>query len=504
MNSLDDLLETDSPVRILDAFVDKALIDNPDLFPDDGRSGPGRPAYPPKVMLKLLIYGYMIGAKSSRRLEAEAARNREAMWLMHGLTPDHKTIAEFRRKHGPQITALSTLLPQFLKKTGHISGKMVALDGTKVKAYAREGMLTQERLESRLQEAHRQMERYLAQLEQSDQEDERADEDQDDDDALLEVIEQLSARIEELERQLALVEEKPQKRVSATDPEARAMKLKKQKLPAYNVQLAVDEEHHLLVASEVTDEPVDQEQLAPMHERVTEVLGEAPEEITADTAYCDYGDIQTIEEKSNTQCYIPENDTRAKRQPVTFRYLASEDQFECSAGRRLVAVSKQRYHKDKQAFVDTYRATDCPGCPLQKLCTSAKSGYRTMKVFHGAEWREEYRERMQTDYARERVERRMAVVEHVAGTIKAWMGYVPLFVRGIRNVQTDVSLYSMGYNLKRISNMAPVSEWLELIKDHLAANLDVFDFSLSRAEHDRITRPSVLKTGLATVRGRLG
>lgn len=485
LTSLDDLIPPGHSVRLLDAFIDQIVQDNRERFYTAPPGGPGRPAYPPECMLKLFLYGYAIGVKSSRRLETEAKRNIEAIWLMHRLQPDCKTISEFRRHSGEQIQFVADQMSRFLKANGYIGGKAVAIDGTKVKAYTSDAMLTREMLEHRMARAHKEVERYLDQLMQSDQ-DEDQDEDQGDenrggehrggehrgdehrgdeaDGPLLEALAGQQAQIAELERLLALHQEQGACALSASDPEARLMRTRKGKGAAYNVQFAVDEQHHLIVTAEVTNAQADQQQLQPMHERVSEVLGEAPEELLADTGYADLGDIQRIERETPTRCFIPENDRHKQKEAIQFRYDPRTDRYICTAGSELVPKRKGVYRKGEGAFMDVYEGIACQGCALQALCTSAKNGIRQLKVFHGALWREQYRKRIRSRYGRGRVKRRKAVVEHVIGTIKYWMGQIPLVLRGKSKVQTEINLYTTGYNLKRLASITPMSELIEQVK----------------------------------------
>lgn len=177
LNTLDDLVSSDNPVRIIDIVIDQMVSANPDKFSmERSESDPGRPAYAPETMLKLFLYGYIINCRASRKLEAETKRNIELMWLLGKLSPDHWVIAKYRRENGDHIKTATKLFRQFLHSHGYIKGERVALDGTRMKANAQREMLTAEKIEKRLENLDEQLTEYLSKFAENDLRDDLADE----------------------------------------------------------------------------------------------------------------------------------------------------------------------------------------------------------------------------------------------------------------------------------------------------------------------------------------
>lgn len=470
MNSLDDLVTADHPVRLIDALIDKIIAQDSEFFDHLApQSSVGRRGYSAAALIKLFMYGYIHGISSSRKLEAEAERNIEVIWLLSGLKPSYKTIADYRKDHPGHIQRVNEQVVRFLANNEWISGERIAIDGTKLKAYTGWDMLDEERLDKQLATAHRQLEQWLQRMALNDLRDEVDDLNSADPDggtpseildqieALHEKIRRLEALKEELERQQAT-------RISPADPEARLMKSARGgKYPGYNLQTAVDSAHKMIVAGAVTREPTDFELLEPMVWAATARLGREPDEVLADTGYADLGDIQRIQKEGTLRCFVPENDAPSANRPITFDYKPETDSFECSQGRPLEAVKKGAYNKTKDAYMDRYRGTECLDCPVATECTTAKDGVRTLTVFHGAEWREEYTRQLASRYGRERIAERKALVEHPFGTLRYWMGQIPLKLRGLKKVQTEINLYTAGYNVKRWCGLADFKELLEQV-----------------------------------------
>jgi len=285
-------------------------------------------------------------------------------------------------------------------------------------------------------------------------------------------IDKLHAKIRRLEALKEELERQETTQISPADPEARLMRSARGgKYPAYNLQTAVDSAHKMIVIGAATQQATDFELLEPMVWAAAGLLGREPDEVLADTGYADLGDIQRIQNQGTIRCYVPENDTSKANQPVSFTYKAETDTFECSQGRPLLPVAKGRYNKRKDAYIDHYRGSECTECPVAGECTKAKDGVRTLRVFHGAEWREQYKKQLSSRYGRERIAERKALVEHPFGTLRYWMGHIPLKLRGLKKVQTEIHLYTAGYNIKRWSGLAPFEELLDQVNQWTPAKL---------------------------------
>lgn len=470
INKLDDMVARDHPIRLLDTIVDHIISADPSFFDHLAADGTvGRRGYSSGCLIKLLLYGYIEGVSSSRKLAKEAERNIELIWLLSGLTPSYKVIADYRRDYPDQIERVNQQVVACLTDNGYIDGKRVAVDGTKLKAYTGWDMPDEQCLNDRLGRAHKRLEQWMKELTLNDA--------LDDAQALLEespegvgagepeLMEKIAAlrdHIKILEAARARLKESGETRLSLSDPDARLMRAPHRgKQPSYNLQAAVDGRNKMIVSAMVTNETTDFEQLIPMHQACIDRLGTAPRELLADTGYADLGDIKQIQTHTGTHCYIPENNAPVTNRPVVFTYEPDHDRYRCSAGRYLEAKSKGVYRRNKDANVDTYRGTDCPGCPLQGDCTKAADGVRQMLVFHGAWWRHRYAQQINSRYGKARIRERKGMVEHVFGTLKYWMGHIPLKLRGLRKVQTEISLYATGYNIKRYASLAPIRDLIE-------------------------------------------
>lgn len=470
MNKLDDMVGPDHPVRLLDAIVDRIIDADPDFFDHLAAEGSvGRGGFSASCLIKLLLYGYIEGLSSSRKLQREAERNIELIWLLSGLAPSYKVIADYRKDYPAQIERVNRQMVQFLIDSGCIDGERVAIDGTKLKAYTGWDMPDEASLDKRLERARGQLEQWMHTLKVNDALDEAhelIDEqpDQSGEPEVMETIGTLHKRIKQLQAAKRRLQASSAKRLPLSDPDARSMRAPHGgKSPSYNLQAGVDSKHNMIVATEVTNAPTDFEQLLPMHERLRDQLDKDPHELLGDTGYADLGDIKHIQTQSATRCYIPENDAPVKNRSIQFTYELDQDQYRCSADQVLKPIAKNTYSKAKDAYIDTYRGTACQQCPLQAECTSAADGVRQKKVFHGARWRHRYRRQIGNRYGKARIKERKGIVEHVFGTLKHWMGQIPLVLRGLEKVQTEINLYATGYNIKRYTSLAPIKELIEEI-----------------------------------------
>lgn len=460
MTSLDDMVASDHPVRLIDALIDKIIGQDPEFFDHLApQSSVGRRGYSAAALIKLYIYGFIHGISTTRDLEAEATRNIEVIWLLSGLQPSYKVVADYRRDYPEQIQRVNQQIVRFLADNGWIDGKRIAIDGTKLKAYTGWEMVDEEKLDKSLEAARQRLEGWLGELVANDLAAELDEPESDDgqpnsEPELMERIGRLRQKIQRLEGLKEELARQDTTRISPADPEARVMTSARMKShPAYNVQISVDSANKMIVAASATDHATDFEQLTPMAWASAVRLGKIPEEILADTGYADLGDVKAIEEQTPTTCYIPENNTPVKNRSIQFTYHPEDDQYECSQGQPLIPKTKRQFHKTKQAYVDIYQGTRCTQCPVVAECTSAKSGIRRLRVYHGAKWRHTYAKRMASRYGKQRVAERKGIVEHVFGTLRYWMGQIPIKLRGLRKVQTDIDLYSGAYNIKRWTSM---------------------------------------------------
>jgi transposase len=456
MSTLDDLVRKDHPVRLIDEIIEEIVKNNSERFARKNRKEAGRPGYLDSTHLKLYLYGYFNGISSSRKLEIETHRNKEVIWLLGGLTPDHWTISNYRKENGEDIKFVTKKFREFLKDNGYIKLKTVAIDGTKVKANTNREMLTLKKIEVQLEGIDKKMEEYLKRIKENDEKDSIADEFDGEDGGnnsvkYIEKIIELQKKVEELQKCKEILEQTGQNYLSKADTDARLMKSRDGMIPAYNVQIVVDEENQLIADSEVVDKVTDHQLLPYMISSIKEELGKCPEEAIADKGYTSPDLIESIEdEETGLTIYAPLENTNRGKEKIKFIYDKNTDEYLCSAGNRLVLWQKDK--KKNKSLTNVYRGIGCNGCSLREQCTKSKAG-RIYHAYINQEWRDKYKERMSSKTSELKSKLRKALVEHPFGTIKYLMGKIPLKLRGKEKVSTEINLYTMAYNLKRLINL---------------------------------------------------
>lgn len=472
MRSLDDMVAPDHYVRLLDALVDSVISANPKSFLYKGQHNAGRRAFSPATMLKLYLYGYLNSIKSSRKLERETHRNIEVIWLLGNLTPDHKSISDYRKDNPDSIKFITKQFRHFLKDNGYIRGELVALDGTKVKANTNRDMLALKKIEDRLTGLDEKIEGYLQTLLENDRledlfEDETSNDDPDQpnhtNQRLLDKIAALTEQVENLKEQKRLLEEQSGNYLSPSDPDAQLMKSRDGKIPAYNVQSVVDEANQMIAHTEVFSNPEDVTLLEPMLDALAEKMQIVPEVAATDCGYHNIAQIESIEERQSTICYVPIPKHKSDCSEVTFTYDKDQNEYRCSEGKRLTL--KQKNKPKKGQLCDVYQGIECKGCALRSKCTESKYG-RMIYHYHNHEWRKQYRRRMASPIARQMMQIRKQIVEHPFGTIKYWMGKIPLLLRGKVGVTTEINIYATAYNFRRLLSIESFQDILEMIHQY--------------------------------------
>jgi len=447
--SLDDYVAEESAVRVIDVFVDE--MDLKSLGFKTIHADTGRPGYHPGTMLKLFIYGYMNRVQSSHRLETEAGRNIELMWLTGRLAPDFKTIADFRRDNGQAIQKICRQFVMLCRKANLFKEAFVAIDGSKFKAMNnRDRNFTKAKLKRRLEQVDESIARYLLEMESLDRQ--HADLADDKTQRLSEKIEILKGEIKKLKKHEAAMLAAADQQISLTDPDARSMATsgRGSGMVGYNVQAAVDTKHHLIVAHEVTNVGHDRTQLANMAEQAKEAIGVDAIEAVADRGYFSSNQIKACEDAGVTT-YMPRPQTSKNYAKGLFNkrdfiYQPDDDEYECPAGQRLV-----RHMDAMHGGLKIYRywTSVCGRCALKPQCTTGKERRITR-------WEHEpVLERLQTrlDKHPDTMRIRRQTVEHPFGTLKAWMGPQHFKMKTIKHVSTEMSLHVLAYNLKRMISL---------------------------------------------------
>lgn len=452
--SLDEYIADDNPVRFIDALVDSLDLQRLG-FDKAVPEVRGRPPYNPGDLLKLYVYGYLNRVRSSRRLEREAQRNVEVMWLVRKLAPDFKTIADFRRDNGKAIRAVFREFTAMCHRLELYGGQLVAIDGSKFKAVnSRERNFTQRKLERLNQRADAEIERYLEALDKADRQEQ--DNEKPTAEELQEKIEWLRSRKKvyaELEGQM---ERSGESQVSLTDPDARSMVLGSNRGTevGYNVQISVDAKHKLIVDHEVTNAGNDKNQLSSMAIRAKEALGAESLEVVADQGYysseeiknCIEGDVVPYIRSPNT------SNNRGLFAREEFRYDPENDCYWCPAGKALRCKCQTTYRG--QAVRD-YIGEECSRCALKAQCTRRKDG-RQIRRRVEEDLLEDMDRRVRAEP--EKVKRRKSIVEHPFGTIKRSMDQGYFLTRRLPGVRTETCLTMLAYNLKRVLGLKSVQE----------------------------------------------
>ncbi|MFY0613381.1 MAG: IS1182 family transposase [Hyphomicrobiaceae bacterium] len=459
---LDDYVLEDNPVRAVDVFVDSLDLDSLGFV----RVQPcdmGRPGYDPRMMLKLYIYGYLNRVPSSRRLERECQRNIEVIWLTGHLAPDFKTIADFRRDNGTAIREVCRQFIALCRKLELLSAASVAIDGSKFKAVnARDKNFTEAKMKRRLERIDKSIARYLSQLETADRHGDAVP---------AAKVERLNSKIEKLKEEIVRLNEindqmmsSEDRQISLTDPDARSMATsgKDTGIVGYNVQAAVDTEHHLIVAHEVTNIGTDRHQLADMAELAREELGSETLDVVADRGYYEGDNIKTCEDADITVT-LPRPQTSGSKAEGRFGkqdfvYVAADDVYRCPAGERLT----YRYQTvERGKTIHRYWTNVCKGCALKAECTTG-SERRISRWEHEAVLEKVQR---RLDHNPDAMRVRRSTVEHPFGTIKCWMGATHFLTMTLPKVATEMALNVLAYNMKRVIAIMGVGALLEAMTE---------------------------------------
>lgn len=457
---LDDYVGEDNPVRVVDAFVDN--LDLAGLgFDRAVPEATGRPGYHPATLLKIYIYGYLNRVQSSRRLEREAQRNVEVMWLTGQLAPDFKTIADFRRDNGVAIRKVCREFVLLCRRLGLFAQALVAIDGSKFKAVNnRDKNFTQAKVRRRIAEIENSVARYLAELDSADR---RGDEGMSEAHTqhLRDKLTQLHAEMKRMEVLAREVDAAPDHQVSLTDPDARSMKTRGSGVVGYNVQTAVEARHHLIVDHQVTNVTSDRAQLATMAERAEAILQTGHLEAVADRGYYSGNEIVACEE-AGIRAYVPKSLTSGNRAQGLFDkrdfvYVPEEDVYRCPAGQTLI----WRFRTvEKGMTLDCYWSSACGSCPIKARCTTGI--HRRVKRWEHEDVLEMMQQRLDQHPDMMRIRRR--TVEHPFGTLKAWMGATHFLTRTLEHVSAEMSLHVLAYNLKRVMQIMGIAPLMQAMR----------------------------------------
>ncbi len=448
---LEDYVAEDNPARVIDVFVDE--LDLSQLgFGGVVAEATGRPGYHPSVLLKLYVYGYLNRVQSSRRLEREAGRNVEVMWLTGRLVPDHKTIADFRKDNGPAIRRVCREFVVLCRRLDLLAEALVAIDGSKFKAVnTRDKNFTRAKMKRRLEQIDESVGRYLQQLDSADRQEPSLARSTKTG-RLTDKIAKLKQEMQRLKALEAQMLSSPDQQISLTDADARSMATsgRGSGMVGYNVQAAVDTKHHLIVAHEVTNVGTDRSQLSTMAKRAKAALEADTLEVVADRGYFSSAEILACEEAGITVTLPKPLTSGSKAQgrfgKQDFVYVAEDDVYRCPAGERLA----YRYtNQEKGLTLRRYWTNVCQACAIRHRCTTGKE--RRITRWEHEHVLEAVERRL--DEHPEKMRQRRQTVEHPFGTIKFWMGATHFQMKTLKRVSTEMALHVLAYNLKRVMNI---------------------------------------------------
>jgi transposase len=457
--AIDEYIGEENPVRFLDAFVEQLDLEQIGCVRATAAET-GRPGYDPGDLLRLYLYGYLNRIRSSRRLEKEAARNLELMWLLGKLRPDFKTIADFRRDNGAAIKQVCREFTLLCKELDLFGGELIAIDGSKFQAVnGKKRNFSGRKLVRLIGEIDAKVAAYLQQLDSQDAEETplrmpTAAQ-------MQQKLEQWQERKQRYQGYQQQLQQSGEKQISLTDPDSRKITRGDSSMVGYNVQVAVDEKYKLIVEHEVTQAVTDQHQLVPMAERTKQTLGAEKLEVVADMGYYDGAEVQKCEAQGLT-IYIPKPQTSANTKlglfgKECFTYNPEQDVYVCPAGETLT----YRFGtEEKRCKIRYYSTAACGRCALKARCTRNKDNRRMTRWEY-----EDVLERMQQrlEHHPEMMLKRKAIVEHPFGTIKRWMDQGDFLMRGKQKVSTEMSLSILAYNIKRVLNILGVKAMIEAL-----------------------------------------
>ncbi len=488
---IEDYVGPNNPVRAIESFVcalDLAKLGF--LHADRGEEEEGQPPYNPADLLKLYLYGYINQVRSSRRLEREASRNLELIWLLKNLRPGYRTIANFRKENWGALKAANRTFVLLMRQLGLVGGAVVAIDGSFFHGDAsKASIFTRKRLGEQITRLNQEIEAYGKSLEDNDavEAKDRTDgprrgsgEDCDVGVKIAALMAQRSRARADLDR----LEENGETQLSLTDPDARLLVKNGQGIAGYNVQIAVDDKHNLIVASDVVNDSSDVGQLHGVAKAAKQALGAETLKALADEGYYSSLELKACEDDGIT-AYVPvpegngwiEKQGRYSRKD--FNYDADADAYRCPAEQLLHPI-KGSWQNTSGRIEIRYaaRKATCSACKVKEFCLSPKASRRTIARWEHEDVLERHQARMQA--SAELMRRRSGIVEHPFGTIKCRAGYRHFLVRGFNKVRGEWSLMALCYNFTRVLNILGFKDFVARLADFFSSPQRLLTVPLER------------------------
>ena len=456
---VEDYVAADNPVRAIEAYVGALDLRELGFRHAGGGIGAGQPSYDPADLLKAYLYGYLNRIRSSRRLEQEAQRNLELMWLLKGLTPGYRTIANFRRDNWAALKAANREFVLLLRELGLLGGELVAIDGAFFHGDASKASIkTKKRLAEQLSHLDRDIEEHgeaLASNDASEEAHSSGDEDggKRNGGAVADKLAALMERRAKAKADLDRLEENGKTQLSITDADARLLSKRGHVVVGYNVQIAVDAKHKLIATSEVVNDGNDTNQLYEVAEAARQALGVETLTAVADTGYYNGATLKECEE-GGIVAYVPPPkrtgglEEQGRFTHEAFSYDAKANAYRCPAGAVLKPMNGVKISPAGRRDVRYVSLKSvCKVCDLRERCLGQKADKRTIYRWEHEEVIDRHRKRMKE--AGTLMRQRACLVEHPFGTLKCRAGYRHFLVRGFDKVRGEWSLMALCYNLAR-------------------------------------------------------
>ena len=463
--SVEDYVAADNPVRVIDAYVEGLDLARLGFRHVAGTLGAGQPPYDPRQLLKLYLYGYLMRVRTSRLLEREARRNLELIWLLQGLAPNYKSIADFRKDNAAALKATNCDFVLMCKELDLYAGQLIAIDGSFFRGnVAKHSIYTKERLAKALARVEQHIDDYLKALDQADA---QVSADSVSPADIKATLEALKERQKKLRDKLTSLDETGQTQYAEVDSDARLLSKSGQSVAGYNVQIAVDDKHKLLVCCELTQDGNDTQQLEPMASKAKEVLGVDQLTVVADAGYYNQIQLKACEEAGMT-VYVPASENKG---PVDTEKRYGRDQFSfdsernaycCPQGQWLSPCGSQQ-QGDKRVLRYASARSVCATCAVRERCLSAKTARREIYRWEHEAIMDTHRSRMQKEGAM-RMRQRACLVEHPFGTLKRWCGWLHFLVRGKAKASGELGLLMLCYNFRRLMTIFGIAGMSQMLK----------------------------------------
>jgi len=467
--SIEEYVSSDNPVRVIDDFVELLDMQELGFTKANLKSTDGQPAYHPKLLLKIYIYGYLNKIRSSRKLELEIKRNIELMWLCAGLSPSYKTIANFRKENAKPLKRVFKEFIILCKNIDLISGDIVAVDGAFLRANAsKNSLITKKSVVRDLEKIDAKIDEYLKSIEFIDSKEKK--------DKLLTPpkysLNQMRIKREKISKDLDFLDNNNLTQYNKTDKDASLMKKPAHNLMAYNSQIVVDEKFKFIVATNISSKGNDTQLLHKMAKETKENLKidkDTTLNIVADTGYYSAKELKKCKE-DNINAIVPQANKqqvqkdKGKYSRDEFTYDKENDCYICPNNQKLKKrVKAAQIKDDKVNFIYTGASAICKACPLKDKCIPTKTPYKQIYRWEYEEIVEQHNKKMQTKEAKELIKQRGSIVEHIFGTIKRTLGWDHFLLRGKEKVEGENALIMFTYNFKRLLNLIGTTLFKKLI-----------------------------------------